>query len=138
MQEISVNIFKSMYPVPMKTGRPTTRTRPPFGKRLAEARTKAGLSQAELADKIGMSQRLITHWERRSVTLKPEQIVSLSVALNMSADELLGIKPSKRTRPTGRASQVLDAVAKLPRRQQEKIIDVVEAFVEKKTIGINS
>jgi len=132
MQEISVTILSPVYTVSMKTGRPTKRTRPPFGERLAEARTKAGLSQAELADKIGVSQRLITHWERRSVTLKPEQITALANALNMSADELLGIKPSKSSGPKGRARQVLDAVAKLPRRQQDKIIDVVEAFVDKK------
>ena len=132
MQEISVSIFDPVYPAIMKTGRPTTRSRPPFGERLAEARTKAGLSQAELADKIGVSQRLITHWERRSVTLKPEQLAALADALNMSSDELLGIKPARSSGPKGRARQVLDAVAKLPRRQQDKIIDVVEAFVDKK------
>ena len=133
MQELSINIFTPVYPVTMKTGRPTKRARPPFGERLAEARSKAGLSQAELADRIGVSQRLITHWERRSVTLKPEHLTALADALNMSSDELLGIKPAKSSGPKGRARLILDAVARLPRRQQDKIIDVVEAFVEKKS-----
>jgi len=88
------------------------------------------LSQAQLAMRLGVNQRLITHWERRSVTLKPEQIAALAAALNISADEMLGIKPARQSGPTGRARQVFDAVAALPRRQQQKIVDVVEAFVE--------
>ncbi|MCZ2076635.1 MAG: helix-turn-helix domain-containing protein [Bryobacterales bacterium] len=113
----------------MRTGRPTKRERPPFGERLAEARIKAGLSQAELAERLGVNQRLITHWERRSVTLKPDQIAALVAALRISADELLGVKPPRTTGPTGRVRQVFDAVAALPRRQQQKIVDVVEGFV---------
>ncbi len=130
MQEISVNTPEPGYLDGMRTGRPTRRDRPPFGERLAEARIKAGLSQAQLAMRLGVNQRLITHWERRSVTLKPEQIAALAAALNISADEMLGIKPARQSGPTGRARQVFDAVAALPRRQQQKIVDVVEAFVE--------
>ena len=69
--------------------------------------------------------------ERRSITLKPEQLTALAAVLNVSADELLGIKPARQTGPTGRVRQVFDAVAALPHRQQQKIVDVVEAFVEK-------
>ena len=131
MQEISVIFQVPVYSDGMKTGRPTKRERPPFGERLAEARIKAGLSQAQLAERMGVNQRLITHWERRSITLKPEQLTALAAALNVSADELLGIKPARQSGPTGRVRQVFDAVAALPRRQQQKIVDVVEAFVEK-------
>jgi len=129
MQAYSVIRQDLPYADGMRTGRPTKRERPPFGERLAEARIKAGLSQAELAERLGVNQRLITHWERRSVTLKPDQIAALVAALRISADELLGVKPPRTTGPTGRVRQVFDAVAALPRRQQQKIVDVVEGFV---------
>ena len=96
MQEISVTYQVAVYSDGMKTGRPSNRARPPFGERLAEARIKAGISQADLAERLNVNQRLITHWERRSVTLKPEQIVALASVLCVSADELLGIKPARR------------------------------------------
>jgi len=135
MQEISVIFQTPVYAEGMKTGRPTKRERPPFGERLAEARTKAGLSQAELAERMGINQRLITHWERRSVTLKPDQLTALAAALNVSADQLLGIKPARQSGPTGRVRQVFDSVSKLPRRQQHKVIEFVEAFVAQRRNG---
>jgi hypothetical protein len=40
-----------------------------------------GEEKAQLAEKVGVDQRMISHWERRSVTLKPEQIVAPSSGL---------------------------------------------------------
>jgi len=133
MQAFSVKKETPVYAGDMRTGRPTKRERQPFGKRLAELRMKAGLSQAELAGRVGGNQRLVAHWERRAVSLKPEQITALARALDITADELLGIRPARQAGPSGRVRQVFDAVAALPRRQQQKILDVIEAFAEKRS-----
>ena len=37
--------------------------------------------------------------------------------------------------PGGKLGQVFVEVSKLPRRQQDKVIEFVEAFVEKKAVG---
>jgi hypothetical protein len=39
--------------------------------------------------------------------------------------------------PSGRARLAFDAVSKLPKRQQQKIVEVVEALVEKHASGAN-
>ena len=132
MQAISVNLFPVPYDDGMRTGRPTDHPRTEFGARLTEARQRAGLSQAELAAKVAVDRRMIAHWERRSVTLKPEQLVALSAALTTTTDELLGIKPPRTAGPTGKVRQVFEQVSRLPRNQQAKVVEFVEAFVEKK------
>jgi hypothetical protein len=75
---------------------------------------------------------MIAHWERRSVTLKPEQLVALATALSTTTDELLGIWPPRTAGPVGRVRQVFEPVSRLPRKQQAKVVEFVEAFVEKK------
>ena len=132
MQQKSDSAQNLPYDDGMRTGRPTDHPRTEFGARLTEARQRAGLSQAELAAKVAVDRRMIAHWERRSVTLKPEQLVALSAALTTTTDELLGIKPPRTAGPTGKVRQVFEQVSRLPRNQQAKVVEFVEAFVEKK------
>ncbi len=96
-----------------------------------EAREAAGLNQRDLAEKLGISQRALSWWEREPVALKPEQLTALAEALGVSIDHLLGLEksPQRGAGPTGKAKKVFEAVSKLPRHQQKKIIDVVESFV---------
>lgn len=44
----------------------------PLGSDLAAAREELGLSQADLADAVGVSPSAVAHWERRDATPSPE------------------------------------------------------------------
>lgn len=111
-------------------GRPAKKSRSTLGERLAEARIKAGLSQAEVAERMGTTQPAIAYWERGAQRLRSDVVARLSEILGVSADELLGTKTRRQTaKPTGRARQLFDAVSKMPRRQQEKVLAVLEPFV---------
>lgn len=112
-------------------GRPAKQPRTDLGARIAQARERAGFSQGDVAAKMDVSQQVVAAWERKAKALRTDTLIKLAAILNASADELLGIRPARHTGPTGRVRQVFDAVAALPRRQQQKIVDVVEAFVEK-------
>ena len=112
---------------------------PDFGRRMADARRQAGLSQVELAKMLDVNQQVVAAWERKNVALRAEQIRSLAEALNTSADYLIGIsdkmsRSGKGIRgPSGKVRQAFEQVAKLPRRQQDKVAEFVEAFVNFKT-----
>ncbi len=66
-----------------------------FGKRLAKLRKASGLTQQQLGDKIGVSKRVIAYYEGETKYPPAHLIVPLSKALNVTADELLGVKEPK-------------------------------------------
>lgn len=76
----------------MNTGRPASQPRTPFGKRLQAAREARGLSQAQVATQIGMSQNAYACWERKPVALRPDQIEQLAKILNVPVDTLFNGK----------------------------------------------
>jgi transcriptional regulator with XRE-family HTH domain len=116
-------------------GKSSKREPSEFGRRIAEARLRAELTQAELAKRLGVTQQVVAAWERRDVALRAEQIKTLAEALGTTADYLLGVAANwKGTKgPSGEVRLVFEQVSKLPRRQQQKVVEFVEAFVQHKT-----
>jgi len=112
-------------------GRPAKHPRSDFGKRLAQVREQAGISQIELAQKIGVFQQTIALWERRANAVRSDTLTKLAQALGTSVDELLGVTPPKPKRlvARGRLQRVFEEASQLPRRQQQKIAEVVQALV---------
>ncbi len=119
----------------MQTGRPAKYPRSPFGKRLHVAREEAGLSQAQVAEKMNVSQNAYAAWERRPVAIKPQQIEHLAVILKVSPEYFFAKVTTKPQYggPTGRLRQVFEKASKLSRHQQGKIVEFVEAFIAKHT-----
>ncbi len=101
------------------------------GQRLTTLRQSKGLTQKQLADKIEVSQQDIAYWERQATVPRGDVLPKLAMVLEVSIDEFLGLRPlkTKREGPKGRLHQVFEAASHLPRRQQQKIAEVVEALV---------
>jgi len=99
-----------------------------FGGRLVVIRQRAGLSQTQIADKLGVSQQAYAGWERSTVALRPDDLAKLAEVLKTTTDELLGKQPAPRrgTGPVGKAKAVFDRVSALPRDRQQKILGAVE------------
>lgn len=127
MQAPSVTIFLPGYSLGMTTGRPAKTKRTEFGERLLTARQQAGLSQTQMAEKLGITQPSYAGWERRETALKPEHLLRLAAILNVTVDHLLG-KESNRKRggPAGKARQIFERVSQLPRATQQRILANVE------------
>jgi transcriptional regulator with XRE-family HTH domain len=132
MQDFLRNSKNVVYNLRMPGGRPTTKPASALGSRIAEARTIAGLSQTDLASKMGVEQYQVAYWERKSVSLKAEILVKLANALNVSTDFILGRETStKRGKgPVGKAQRVFEQVSQLPRGQQQHIVRVVEDLLK--------
>jgi transcriptional regulator with XRE-family HTH domain len=120
------------YPLGMAAGRPARQPRTAFGERMAQAREQAGLTQAQLAARMGVTQPVVAYWEREPVALRIEQLAALADALDVSADYLAGrsTKPRAPKGPPSRLRVAFEKAKKLPRSQQQHILKVVEAFVE--------
>ena len=62
-----------------------------YGNRIKEARKKAGLTQQQAADAIGVSQQTWQRFEGGKFDLKMSTIYNICKALNISSDWLLGL-----------------------------------------------
>ena len=64
---------------------------PVFAQRLKELRKQNGLSQASLAQQLGMTQQAVGKWERGTATPDPQTIAKLAEIFNVPSDVLLGL-----------------------------------------------
>ena len=60
-----------------------------IGEKLFERRKAAGLSQEELAEKIGVSRQAVSKWERGESSPDTENLIALAKLYNISLDELV-------------------------------------------------
>jgi transcriptional regulator with XRE-family HTH domain len=98
--------------------------------RLRQLREAAGISMRELARQIDESPTNVSYWERSGQIPRSDVLVPMASALGVTVEELLGQpKPRRVVSPGGRLNQAFQRVAKLPRRQQQKIAEVVEALL---------
>jgi transcriptional regulator with XRE-family HTH domain len=104
---------------------------------LRRLREATGLSVRELARQIGESPTNVSYWERSGQIPRSDVLAAMSKALAVTVEELLGeAKPKRVAAPAGKARQLFEAVSKLPRRQQQKILEVVEDMLVAR--GVNS
>ena len=98
---------------------------------MLELRQAAGLTQMQLADKLGVHHSNIAFWELSGTPPRGEVLPKLAHALSVSVDGILGVEPikPKRQAAKGRLQQVFEAASQLPRRQQQKIVELLEPFV---------
>lgn len=77
---------------------------------------------------------MLNYYERRAANSTLDVIGKVAAALEVAPAELVGDDAAPRAQsrkagPTGKVQKVFEDVAKLPRRQQEKIVQVVAALV---------
>jgi len=106
---------------------------------LRQLRERAGLSVRELARQIDTHHTNVSYWERTGRIGKSEFLAPVAQALGVTVEEVLGLPRSKQgPTPGGRLGQIFEAASRLPRRQQQKIIEFVEPFVAQHSNGSSS
>jgi transcriptional regulator with XRE-family HTH domain len=113
--------------------RPSSKPRPKQGARLAALRKAAGLSQTELAKAIHVSQQTVAYWETSTVPPRSDVLPLMAKVLGVRVDQILADGPINAVRhpgPVGEVQRTFDEVRKLPRKQQLKIVETVQALVD--------
>ena len=128
MQLKNVTMNSGPYNDGMNTGRPAKHPRTPFGARLHAAREARGLSQAQVAEQLDITQTAYACWERRPMALRPDQIERVAQILGVSVESLFNGNggPAHKGGPTGKARRIFDEVSRLPRKRQQRILHTVE------------
>lgn len=63
-----------------------------FGKRLKRLRTQAGLTQLQLAERIGVTKSVVSFYELQERSPSPDVLIKLARIFHVSADYLLGLE----------------------------------------------
>jgi transcriptional regulator with XRE-family HTH domain len=102
-----------------------------FGKRIATVRKSRGLSQRDLASKVGISNRMIAYYEAQTNRPPAAKLTVIANALKISIDELLGNTPLSVKEPqNGRLWKRLQVVEKLPPQAQKQVVKLVELLAK--------
>lgn len=110
-----------------------------FGERLADLRAERGITQGQLAEMIGSSQRAISAYETVAEFPPTAALVEIAKALKVSADELLGLKqPPKAARlpedpEVRRLWKKFQLVLSLPEKDRRAVIRLVNSLVAGRT-----
>lgn len=103
-----------------------------FGKRLFALRKMRGLTQVQLAEALGTTQRVISYYETDAELPPSTAIIPLARVLEVSTDELLGLKP---TEPNGNSSIQKQRLWKrfqkmevLPTKDQRAVIRLINSL----------
>ena len=97
---------------------------------LRQLREAAGISLRELARQIDQQPTNISFWERTGKFPRANVLIPMARALGVSVEEILGEpSPEKKRIHGGKLGEVVEELSSLPRRQQQKILDVVEDMI---------
>lgn len=114
-------------------GRPSTREPSAFGKRLSSLREARGLSQAEFAERLGVSQQLIAYYERRAPSPNLDFIEKAALGLGVELAALVTDgKTTRRSKPgpASRLDERFERVRLLPKKKQELAIKMLDLVLE--------
>jgi transcriptional regulator with XRE-family HTH domain len=108
-----------------------------FGERLARFRKDRGFTQVELAEKVGIIQALVSDYERSKLRPHADIIIRFALALEVSADELLGLQKTKKKQSpkNNRFLRRLQMIDHLPRRDQDALLRTIDAFLVARKTG---
>lgn len=104
-----------------------------FGERLAQLRKAAGYTQQQLGDEIGASRRQVAYYEGESEHPPASLLIALARALNVTTDELLGMRTGrgKATTPavSTRLERRLKLIERMPPKPKQQLIGLIDTFI---------
>lgn len=91
-----------------------------FGNRLKKLRKQMGLTQTQLAERMGVTKSMISYYEVENRRPSPETLIKLAHIFHVSTDYLLGIE----------SEQVLN-VSNLSEKDVELLKHTIESLSDK-------
>jgi transcriptional regulator with XRE-family HTH domain len=103
-----------------------------FGDRLKTLRLEKGLTQTELGNRVGLSRRMIVHYEKHATRPPADKVLALANALGLSINEL--VKVNGRTAAAAidpKFARKLEKAKKLPQQDRKILTGIIDSFLQK-------
>lgn len=101
-----------------------------IGKRLKEVRKIKGLTQADIAARVGVSLSTVKKWELDLNEPNSDKLIALALTLNVSTDYLFGRDTAPDLVLTKDKERLLAIIDSLPPRQREAVTQYAEFLKE--------
>lgn len=104
-----------------------------LGQRLARIRKERGLTQNDMAERTGLTQVLVSDYERDRLRLSAEMAIRFVEALGISTEELL--RPRKKSaaapaqQPSLKLLRRMERIEKLPLYRQRALLTTIDQFL---------
>lgn len=96
-----------------------------IGNRMLAARKRLGLTQSDVADAAGLSDRTYADIERGSVNMRLETFLRICEALYVSPDDILQSRPEGATL---RQEELIEKLNACTPQEQNTILRILEAY----------
>ena len=97
-----------------------------IGNRLLTLRKKVGLTQAEMAERAGISDRTYADIERGTVNMRLETYLQICQALHVSPDELL---VDKKEAESPRQEELLERLGACSPKERETALRLLSVYL---------
>lgn len=103
-----------------------------LGTRIAELRKTQNITQAQLADTLGISQQTMNAYEMGHRRVPVSALTLLARSLGVSVEELLGsdAAAAKRRGPAPKLQQQIERIQQLPRPQQKFVMQMLDTVLQ--------
>ena len=106
-----------------------------MGQRIARLRKEQGLTQAQLAETLGVAQQTMAHYEVGRLRVAVAMVPVLARTLAVPIDELLegpAVSKGKR-RPAPKLQRQLAHITQLPKAKQRSVTELLDTVIEDPT-----
>lgn len=104
-----------------------------IGDRIAEARKHKGLTQQDLASKIGIKRALLSEYETGRTRIYGEMIVRISIVLQISPEKLLGFKSiqeDEKETYSLRYTKRIKEIEELPEHKKRALLKTLDDLIK--------
>lgn len=102
-----------------------------LGNNIAKIRKSKGITQTEIAENIGITQKLVSDYEVGRVKLSAEMLFHFAVALDISTDELLNLNKTQvgSSDLSLRFTRRIRELDELPENKKKAILQVLDDLI---------
>lgn len=107
-----------------------------FGDRLRQIRKTHGLTQTQLGERMGISQRLVAYYEAEGGSPSPDLVVRFAEALDVHPNLLLGVDKPRRAAEINPKSvrmwRRFQRLEQLPEHDRKTVFKMIDALADRR------
>ena len=106
-----------------------------IGDRLTRFRRQRGLTQGQLAKRVGLTQRVMSYYERGTTRIPADMLLKIADVLHVSVYELLGRATTSRPTVDKRLWKVVERIQALPPQELRPLLRVIDGYLKSARSG---